>query len=100
MSIGEIFISPVYMALITRLAPRRLQASFQGLSLLAIGLLGFITSRIGASAEANGGADRFQDYLVTGLASMLLAACFIPLLPWLVRTIRRWNPGHHPGGDA
>ncbi|MCH2135568.1 MAG: MFS transporter [Phycisphaerales bacterium] len=100
MSIGEIFISPVYMALITRLAPRRLQATFQGMCLLAIGLLGFAASRIGAAAEADGGAERFGDYLVSGVATLVLVALFIPVVPWMKRTIRKWNPGHGPGGGA
>ena len=100
MSIGEIFISPVYMALITRLAPRRLQGTFQGLCLLAMGLLGFISSRIGAAAEMDGGVNRFSDYLVTGLVVMGCIVVFIPLVPWMQRTIRRWNPGHYPGGEA
>jgi POT family proton-dependent oligopeptide transporter len=100
MSIGEIFISPVYMALITRLAPRRLQGTFQGLCLLAMGLLGFASSRIGAAAETDGGANRYQDYLVTGLVAMACIVVFIPFVPWMQRSIAKWNPGHHPGGKA
>ncbi len=100
MSIGEIFISPVYMSLITRLAPRRLQGTFQGLCLLAMGLLGFAGSRIGAAAEMHHGANRFSDYLVTGFVVMGCIVLFIPFVPWMQRTIRRWNPGHYPGGEA
>ena len=100
MSIGEIFISPVYMALITRLAPRRMQGTFQGLCLLAMGLLGFVSSRIGAAAEVDGGAERFSAYLVTGIVAIGIIVLFIPLVPWMQRTIAKWNPGHRPSGAA
>ena len=68
--------------------------------LLAIGLLGFATSRIGAAAELDHGAERSFDYMVTGLVALGLVIAFIPFVPWMQRTIRRWNPGHGPGGGA
>jgi hypothetical protein len=65
-----------------------------------MGLLGFASSRIGAAAETDGGANRYQDYLVTGLVAMACIVVFIPFVPWMQRSIAKWNPGHHPGGKA
>ncbi len=92
MSIGEILISPVYMALITRLAPRRQQATWQGSVLLAIGLLGFATSRIGAYAESDGGIHRVGTFVITGAAAFAVVVLFTILTPVLIRTIQRYNP--------
>jgi POT family proton-dependent oligopeptide transporter len=92
MSIGEVLISPVYMAVITRLAPRRQQATWQGSVLLAIGLLGFATSRIGAYAESDGGAHRVETFVVTGIAGLAIVILFSVATPVLIRTIQRYNP--------
>jgi len=92
MSVGEILISPVYMAVITRLAPRRQQATWQGAVLLAIGVLGFATSRIGAYAESDGGVHRVSTFVVTGLVAFGVVAVFAAVSPWIVRVIQRHNP--------
>lgn len=92
MSIGEIMISPVYMAVITRLAPRRQQATWQGAVLLAIGALGFVASRIGAYTVSDGGAHRAETFLVTGSVAFAVVLVFLLLSPMLIRTIQRYNP--------
>ena len=92
MSVGEVLISPVYMAVITRLAPRRQQATWQGAVLLGIGLLGFATSRIGAYAESNGGEHRVETFMVTGGVALGIVAAFALVTPWLIRVIQRYNP--------
>ena len=92
MSIGEVLISPVYMAVITRLAPRRQQATWQGAVLLAIGVLGFATSRIGAYAESEGGVHRVKTFIVTGIVAFGVVVLFSFLAPFLIRTIQRYNP--------
>ena len=92
MSIGEVLISPVYMAVITRLAPRRQQATWQGAVLLAIGVLGFATSRIGAYAESEGGVHRVKTFIVTGIVAFGVVVLFSFLTPFLIRTIQRYNP--------
>ncbi len=92
MSVGEILISPVYMAVITRLAPRRQQATWQGAVLLAIGILGFATSRIGAYAESNGGEHRVSTFVTTGVAALGLVILFAIVSPFIVRVIQRHNP--------
>jgi POT family proton-dependent oligopeptide transporter len=91
-SIGEVLISPVYMAVITRLAPRRQQATWQGAVLLAIGILGFATSRIGAYAESDGGVHRAKTFIVTGIVAFMIVVLFSFLTPFLIRTIQRHNP--------
>ena len=56
--------------------------------------------RVEWAAEEAGGVDRFSDYLITGIVSIVLVALFVPMVPWLQRTIRRWNPGRDLGGEA
>lgn len=92
MSVGEILISPVYMAVITRLAPRRQQATWQGAVLLAIGILGFVTSRIGAYAESDGGEHRVETFVITGLAAFGVVVAFAAFSPLIVRVIQKHNP--------
>jgi len=92
MSVGEVLISPVYMAVITRLAPRRQQATWQGAVLLAIGILGFAVSRIGAYAEQDGGAHRVETFMVTGGIALGVVVAFAFAAPFLVRLVQRYNP--------
>jgi POT family proton-dependent oligopeptide transporter len=92
MSVGEVLISPVYMAVITRLAPRRQQATWQGAVLLAIGILGFATSRIGAYAERDGGSHRVETFMVTGGIALGIVLIFAFGTPFLVRLVQRYNP--------
>jgi POT family proton-dependent oligopeptide transporter len=97
MSIGEVLITPVYMAVITRLAPRRQQATWQGAVLLAIGVLGFLVSRIGAYAESDGGVHRAKTFIVTGIVAFGVVVLFSFLTPFLIRTIQRYNPAPEEG---
>lgn len=92
MSVGEILISPVYMAVITRLAPRRQQATWQGAVLLAIGALGFVASRIGAYTVSDGGAHRVDTFLITGSIAFAVVLIFLMLAPMLIRKIQQYNP--------
>jgi dipeptide/tripeptide permease len=92
MSIGELLITPVYMAVITRLAPRQQQATWQGAVLLAIGVFGFAASRIGAYAESDGGVHRAKTFIVTGIVAFGVVVLFSFLTPFLIRTIQRYNP--------
>jgi len=92
MSVGEVLISPVYMAVITRLAPRRQQATWQGAVLLGIGLLAFGTSRIGAYAERDGGIHRVETFMWTGGIALGIAIIFAFLTPFLVRLVQKYNP--------
>ncbi|MBT4767359.1 MAG: hypothetical protein HOO04_03260, partial [Phycisphaerae bacterium] len=96
MSVGEVLISPVYMAVITRLAPRRQQATWQGAVLLAIGILGFGTSRIGAYAERDGGVHRVETFMWTGAIALAIVVVFAMFSPFLVRLVQRYNPQGDP----
>ena len=91
MSIGELLITPVYMAVITRLAPRQQQATWQGAVLLAIGVFGFAASRIGAYAESDGGVHRAKTFIVTGIVAFGVVVLFSFLTPFLIRTIQKYN---------
>ncbi|MCH2140524.1 MAG: MFS transporter [Phycisphaerales bacterium] len=99
MSVGEILIAPVYMAVITRLAPRRQQGTWQGAMLLGIGLMSFGVSRVSAVAEADGGVRRAETFIVTGLIALVVVGAFVLASPWIVRIIRRAN-GNQMIGDA
>jgi POT family proton-dependent oligopeptide transporter len=96
MSVGEILIVPVYMAVITRLAPRRQQATWQGAVLLAMGVLGFATSRIGAYAERDGGAYRAETFMWAGAIALAIVFLYIAASPFLVRLVQRYNPQGDP----
>jgi hypothetical protein len=60
--------------------------------LLAIGVLGFAVSRIGAYAESEGGVHRVKTFIVTGIVAFGVVVLFSFLTPFLIRTIQRYNP--------
>ncbi|MEQ9502010.1 MAG: peptide MFS transporter [Deltaproteobacteria bacterium] len=101
---GELCLSPVGLSMVTKLAPKRLQALMMGIWFLSLAGANFVGAQVAVLSRAflpgEGGAPAEHTFVFPGLPGFFLLLVLLPLVGGVVITalspfLRKWMHGVH-----